>query len=314
MKQRTSNIERRTSNVWAWILATLCGFFYAGALYADITATVYPGYQFSPLERPTTQSLNALGMPTIVISGTLGGTNVALGAGTVTGTMLSGTVVDGVTVDFNGSTPRAIEVMTEGIGTQQLARVDFAGPIAGGLDTQVHLLFDGVTLLTNGAGQLFVAFTNMGNTVFTNLPAATNSLIGAGPNGTNQNIGLGTNFSIVNGQLRLTRFISTNINLLAHNSFTIAVPHGLSNAPTVLRWVMVCTTAELGYSVGDEVDLSTVSDNGSGTGHWNVGANATNVFVVARNNNNIQLYNFTTQGTGTTITLGNWKLKCYAYP
>lgn len=284
---------------------------------ADLTVTVTPGYQFSPLERPTVDTLNALGIPTITVSGTLGGTNVAIAAGSITGTMLSGTVVDGVTLDFDGSSPRAIEIMTQGVYTNNLNTNDFGQGLAGGLDTKVHVVIDANTIQTNVNGQLYVNTTNLALRITispTNTSGITNSIIGAGADGLNTNLTLGNTFTISNGVLRLTHFVSTNVNITAHNGFTLSLPHGLSNAPTVLRWVLVCTTAELGYSVGDELDLSTVGDSGSGSVHWNYGANSTNAFIVARNNNNIQLYNFTTQGTGSTITLSSWKFKCYAYP
>lgn len=278
---------------------------------ADIIAAVQPGYQFSEGELPTVDTLNALARPTITISGTLGGTNVALAAGSVTGTMLSGTVVDGVTVDFNGSSPRAIEVMQEGIGTNQLKRSAFALPIAGGLDTQVHLLYDNSTLRTNDSGQLYVAFVSQGTSILTNLPGSSGTLLGAGTNGVNTNLTVVAPLTITNGTLTLQTFTTTNVNLTAQNGFQVVIPHGLGATPVFVRWVLVCVTGELGYATGDEVDVTSCKDSGTEGMHFTVGANATNVILATRVQDNIQVINFST-GASSTITLANWKLKCYA--
>lgn len=284
------------------------------ATFADITATVYPGYQFSANERPTVDTLNRLGSPTIVVSGTLGGTNVALAAGSVTGTMLSGTVVDGVTVDFNASTPRAIEVMTQGIHTNNIDTNDFAGPLSGGFDQRVHLSYDNVTLRTNGSGQLYVSGVTGTNTIaLTNLPPVTNGFYGADTNGVVTNLTFSSQLRITNGVLYLNSFTTTNINLTAQNSFNLVIAHGLGATPLAVRWVLVCVTGEAGYAIGDEVDLLSTKDSSIDGPHFTVGANATNVFLTARGQDSIQVYNFST-GTQATITLADWKLKCYARP
>lgn len=80
----------------------------------QLTTTVQPGYSFAPGERVTAEKLNKLGQPTVGVAGTVSGT-VGLAADSVTGTHLSSTVVDGITTEFNGSSPRAIKVKTSGI-------------------------------------------------------------------------------------------------------------------------------------------------------------------------------------------------------
>ena len=83
---------------------------------ADLTAIVTPGYQF-PLDgsiAPSYMLLNELGMPTIQIFGTVGGSNT-LAADSVTGAQLANSVPDGVTIGWNASNPRQLQVLTTGI-------------------------------------------------------------------------------------------------------------------------------------------------------------------------------------------------------
>src|SRR3546814_15360617 len=49
----------------------------------------------------------------------------------------------------------------------------------------------------------------------------------------------------------ITRFTSSNQAVPAAGA-SVTLPHSLSAVPFGQRWVMVCTTAELGYSVNDE--------------------------------------------------------------
>ena len=82
---------------------------------ATLTAIVTPGYQF-PLDGsvpPAYNLLNELGQPTIQIYGTVGGSNT-LAVGSVTGTQLSSSVADGVTIGFNANNPPGLQLLTAG--------------------------------------------------------------------------------------------------------------------------------------------------------------------------------------------------------
>ena len=82
---------------------------------ADLTAVVTPGYQF-PLDGsvpPSFDLLNLLALPTISIYGTVGGSNT-LAVGSVTGTQLSSSVADGITIGFNGNTPPSLQFLAAG--------------------------------------------------------------------------------------------------------------------------------------------------------------------------------------------------------
>jgi len=89
----------------------------------------------------------------------------------------------------------------------------------------------------------------------------------------------------------------------------ISWAHGLGRLPYIVRAALRCKTAELGYAVGDEIDLRT-SDNPGNTS-INASAirvNATNVFFRCMD---IALIN---TGWGLTlITKANWKLVFYVW-
>lgn len=86
------------------------------------------------------------------------------------------------------------------------------------------------------------------------------------------------------------------------------VVHGLGTKPSVVRWVLVNKTAELGYSIGDEVGIE--QQDSSGSNVMSAGASATNVWC-AVDSLSFALLNKTT-GNRTGATAGNWRLKCYA--
>lgn len=124
---------------------------------ATLTATVSPGYQFSTGEQPTTDTLNLLGLPSILISGTVDGTT-GLTPGSVNGVMLANSVVDGVTIGFNAASPRQEYVLVPGLVNTN------SGLVAAG----------------NNSLQ-FYGDTNF-FTLATNSPANTNSLAGGQTN------------------------------------------------------------------------------------------------------------------------------------
>jgi hypothetical protein len=252
------------------------------ASQAELTATVYPGYSFASGERPTMETLNLLGRPIIVISGTLGGTNVALGAGTVSGTMLMDSVA-GAGLDWDGNSPRGLMIGVGGVGLVHLASTNFGAGLTN-TGTTIRVAFD-TTLKTNAQGQLGVDPTT------------------AFPQGT---------FS-----LSASNFISTN----TFTSFTYSLPassgtvmstnHSLGRIPVFIRAVLVCSNADNGYLVGDEIDVSTVAGGGGNSSPYIIiGGNSTNVFA----------YKYTADGlfagpSGTaTLTASKWNFKIYARP
>lgn len=94
----------------------------------------------------------------------------------------------------------------------------------------------------------------------------------------------------------------------------IDAAHSLAATPQQVRAVLVCTTANLNYSVGDEVDVLNVWSGGLQTNPINVFANATNAGVVVRSAaSDWQIANKTSgSSTLATITAGSWSVKVYA--
>jgi hypothetical protein len=139
--------------------------------WAQITATVRPGYTFAPNERLTLDKLNLLGQPVIEVSGTLGGTNVGLAANTVSGTMLMDSVVGNATLQWLSTTPRGLAVNL--IGHSNVSGGSLLGTnIAGGTITSSNLA-GGTIVSTNIAGGTIVS-TNIagGGIEYSNMSAA----------------------------------------------------------------------------------------------------------------------------------------------
>jgi hypothetical protein len=94
-------------------------------------------------------------------------------------------------------------------------------------------------------------------------------------------------------------FESSNQTVTPNSNLNVA--HSLGARPKVVQVVLKCTTAELGYSVGDEVEpIRTVN----GVHYLQIAYDATNVIVIY-NGNNILMINKSTQASAN-ITSGNW--------
>jgi hypothetical protein len=91
------------------------------------------------------------------------------------------------------------------------------------------------------------------------------------------------------------------------NSADNSVAHGLGRLPTLVQAILRCKTAELGYSVGEEVILPDASDSAAGARGYSVYANTTNIGFVSMNNP-IALASRSSLGTYGIITNANWKL------
>lgn len=89
--------------------------------------------------------------------------------------------------------------------------------------------------------------------------------------------------------------------------------HGLGATPTRCWATIICQTAEVGYSVGDEFEVTGTTTGGQSEGYGVlVRADATN--VTARIGNtymSLQMNALTGQG-GVTQSLANWKVRLWA--
>lgn len=89
-----------------------------------------------------------------------------------------------------------------------------------------------------------------------------------------------------------------------------SVAHGLNGVPRFVRWVLVNKITEGGYAVGDEIDCSSVRDNGTGWSAFSYGAEAANVFLIAESAA-IKIRHKTTGANVNGLTTANWRVKAY---
>jgi hypothetical protein len=92
------------------------------------------------------------------------------------------------------------------------------------------------------------------------------------------------------------------------------VAHGLAAMPSWVRVVLVCTTTDLGYSVGDEVELAPLITASAGDQYpaFTLRANATNVSLQRSNVAGVYVNRISAvAGTLTLITEASWNYKVY---
>jgi hypothetical protein len=276
---------------------------------ADLTATVTPGYTLTTGELPTTAKLNLLGTPVIRITGTIGGTNAGIAAGSVNGTMLSDSVASSNIV-YNSQSPRGLEVAAGGVSAASLATNVAGLGLAGGLGTPLRVVVDGTTIIATN-DTLRVGLINP-----TNVAIAAGYLLGGGAAnfGTNINIGTGLTLSTAgtNATLYITNQTFTSAEFAITQGTVISTNHGFSLAPMDVRWVMVCKTNELNYIAGNELDVAAVWNDQNEGQFFAWGADATSVFIIPRASDGARAYNKSTGASSVNLTLVRWRLKAYA--
>jgi hypothetical protein len=107
-------------------------------------------------------------------------------------------------------------------------------------------------------------------------------------------------------------FTSTDQTITSAGSLTIA--HGLGVVPIHIHGAIVCQTSELGYSIGDIVQVAVTYYRGTGNvdNGLSIVADATNLNIrFSSNGSNFTLIN-KSNGNGGAITNTRWKLRLYA--
>lgn len=103
---------------------------------------------------------------------------------------------------------------------------------------------------------------------------------------------------------------------LPGNAGVVTLAHSLGDQPRFVRWVLVCTTTDLGYAVDDEVDLWAADQNSpQGRPAFNTVANATNLICQQASLDSdtiLLLRRDGSVGDSAAITPGSWRLKVYA--
>ena len=279
--------------------------------WADLQVTIRPGYTFGPLERAENSKLNRLGNPTATITGTIGGTNAALAAGSVTSEMMNDAVVDGSNIVWHaGAAARMLGIAPGGVGVTQSSS-NLAGlGLSGGSGTALRVNVDtNRVMITNDV-----------------LTLATNSLTASHFQITSNHIIVGSTGNVVRLAPFPTGWSYDGTNLTANGAvftsyqYAMAVGeiantnHSLGATPSSVQWVLVCTTAELGYAVGDEISVHSALGTASDF-TFSAGRNSTNVFLIGRTPATGISVIRKDNGQSTEIT-GNshWRVKCYARP
>lgn len=301
---------RNPKLIWLVLLCALCG----SVAHADLAVTATPGFVFSdtPSGRPTVANLNRALNMTYTVSGSIGGTNAGLAAKSVSGTMLMDSVVDNVTLEYDGSSPRAIEIKDAGVSVDELSSAVAGLGLGGGSGAALSNKTDNVT----------ITITNDTLTLATNIPISHMNV-------TSNSVVVGT----TNNQALAMTFQQFYTNLVAQNLTTYTSPerslfpgigtvllnaaHGLAATPTQVRGVIVCQTVDAGYSIGDEVDMIACGgvENGGSFERGDVfafGANSTNVFCVQSVYYMYVVHKSTM--VNTQLDHSKWKAKLYARP
>ena len=106
---------------------------------------------------------------------------------------------------------------------------------------------------------------------------------------------------------------AVSLNSIAAATSLINEAHGLGAAPRQCRGVLVCTATDVGYAVGDEVDLASVLYFGSQPA-FSVWSNSTNVGMSIQGSAGpTAIYLIGKLGTGSTnIDKSKWSVKVYA--
>lgn len=127
----------------------------------------------------------------------------------------------------------------------------------------------------------------------------------------------GTNKETSLGAIKTNVFYQT----FTSPQFTFAVSvnttnaHNLPGKPQFARLVLVCTNFDVqtAYTVGDEVDISSIDEGtvGSGQSCVTYGVNSSNYFVLVNNTSLATLATKTNASRVSTITAVNWNYKLY---
>ena len=315
------------------ILVSLLLLLGGNAAMATLTVTIAPGYQFGSGERPTTSTLNLLGLPTATITGTVDG-STGLSAGSVTGTLLADSVADGVTINYNSSSPRALAVTVAGLYNGGGGITSTGAYLRVNLDPSYFRLATNSLANTNAntgstlTNWITFAPTN-GSIGVTAIVMPTNTLVVGSTNGNGGTVFYSPQFNVANQTnvisaltnsgptFQLTTFTSPTFALPSTGTLVTNIAHGFSNTPVAVRWVLVNQRAEIGYFSNDEVAVENcyAFSGGNGLPGFNAGANRTNVFIAANSSGTLTLLNRQTgSGAGGSITPSNWLVKCYARP
>jgi hypothetical protein len=279
------------------------------------TVTLTPGYVWTLGELITEDKLNQAANPTVELEGTISAASLADNSIT-----LAKLIVGILSADTAGRSRMEDGYITlakieDGIFTADAAgRAKFADDfvnqalLADNSVGTAQIIDANVTLAKWSAGILASATTKASPTTSDLIPIADAAA---------SNVTKKITIASLQTLLTPTQFTSTPhaLSITDVGAF-INTAHGLGSTPARVRAVMVCTHAsgDAGYAQNDEVDVGQ-SAASANLLCFNVGANATNVFVVRNNQANNDVYQLFHKSTGnpTNLTTARWSIKVYAW-
>lgn len=161
----------------------------------------------------------------------------------------------------------------------------------------------GSSTVTNATNATNATNVVSGGTIASNVTATTQSA------GTNNTTVATTAFVLANTALTKS-FTSGNLSIPTSAGIVVSTAHGLGVVPKIIRVVAVCLTADLGYSVGDEIEpmFNAVNNGNQQTRPW---ANATNVYFAT--GSAMTILDLSNQYASTVLNNTNWAVKVYAF-
>lgn len=118
--------------------------------------------------------------------------------------------------------------------------------------------------------------------------------------------------------MQQTNYVFDSTNLVAGDMAIANFSHGFSATPSYVKWVLVCTTTNASYSVGDEVDFTAFTQTGPNR-TLTYGYNSTKIWAVKGGSFSAVLSkidgNAIQNGTApTSLDQTLWKARCYYRP
>lgn len=229
-------------------------------------------------------------------------TNQTAGASTTSGVQAMDIDVDGNIVI--GQSPRvggarSVTVFNNDTSPSVLARVQVqsnagsayfqTASIAGGRFASLYSTTGGsFDIFTQDAQPLRLGTTNNASRLVIDSSGAVNAGLSLSENNTRV-------FSRNSMFQSPTRTVSSGNN-------TLTEPHGFSGVPPLVKVALKCVTAEYGYSVDEEIDMTAYFVSGNG---FSISATSSNVILVY--GSNVNIINKLSIPNQVTITYANWR-------
>ena len=111
-----------------------------------------------------------------------------------------------------------------------------------------------------------------------------------------------------------TKAVVDNIAIPSSGSYSVSTAHGLGAIPQMVRVVLHCTTNDTAtaYVVGDEIELSNITNNSNQIATFSWIVNATNVVLQRYSTGVISLLKKGTGGSTQVTAESNFVVKFYA--